>query len=271
MKMLQRPWSIILMRIVCSMLLTTVSTARTHLPLSILLHYIDRPMSFKTRQAPCLQATAFLPTARSLWARIVVAKSHQMFKHPLRYCVYIDNQQCAPSHYFGASFWLTLRLLQSCVPCLPAQVQDSTFTDTNYAISASDNSTVSISNCKVMKGLTFLTLFESSAYIVDSEIVDNFTFLFPVMDILSNSQLILERCAVKHNFSIFVPSVISVVDASKLILKGDENKFIKNRSVIFPSAHIQVGDTSEVSGCKNTTFLAPIKGVVDGSGKPLSC
>jgi hypothetical protein len=155
---------------------------------------------------------------------------------------------------------------------LPAQVQDSTFTETNYAISASSNATVTISNCKVLKGLTFLNLFQSSAYIVDSEIVDNFTVLFPVIDISSNSQLTLERCTVKHNFSIYVSSVIYVAEASKLILKGDENKFIKNRSLVPPaSAHIQVFEGGEVSGCKNTTFIAPIKGVADVSGQPISC
>lgn len=163
--------------------------------------------------------------------------------------------------------------------CFFTQIQDSTFTGGQNGISAYAQSTVVISNCRFMKGMlaaTFLNLFESSAYVVDSDFVDNFTFSWPVIDISNRSELTMERCTFKNNFSLFGPGVMSLGSgdsASKLILKGDENKFINNHSLKTPAAHIQVGSGSAVSGCESTTFLAPpqSKGVVNESGTPVSC
>jgi hypothetical protein len=128
---------------------------------------------------------------------------------------------------------------------------------------------------------TFLYIWESSAYVVDSDFVDNFTFSFPVIVVINRSELTMERCTFRNNFSLFGPGVMALgsgeddglIGPSKLILKGDENKFINNHSAESPAAHILVGSGSAVSGCESTTFLAPpqTEGVVNDSGEPVSC
>jgi hypothetical protein len=151
-----------------------------------------------------------------------------------------------------------------------AQIQDSTFTNGENGISAYAQSTVAISNCRfVKKGMLAATfkiyIWESVVYVVDSDSVDSFTFSYPVIEINNRSELTMERCTLKNSFSICGPGVMAlgsgenegVIGPFKLILKGDENKFINNHSVVSPAAHIQVGPGSAVSGWKSATFLAP--------------
>jgi hypothetical protein len=104
----------------------------------------------------------------------------------------------------------------------------------------------------------------SSVYIEDSEFVDNDSLWWSLTTIYDTSELTLERCTFQRNFSFAASGAITVFGA-KLIVKGDENKFLRNRSITNPAAHIQVRYGGEVSGCQSTTFLAPSqrKGVVD--------
>jgi hypothetical protein len=171
---------------------------------------------------------------------------------------------------------------------LPAQIQDSTFIEAQFvAITASSKSTVTVSNCNFTNGRQALRVTNSTVYIVDSDFVGHTAYETTVIGISEGSELTLERCTIKQNVALWnyryaaaivIEQAMNHAQSSKLILKGNEIKFVKNYNLvgckIGPGvAHIQVGSGSEISGCKSTTFRHPRKSraIVNESGKRISC
>jgi hypothetical protein len=190
---------------------------------------------------------------------------HLVFRPPLRYI--LSFKFVHGTNVVSFLFPFCSQFFSHHVSILPAQIHDSTFIEAEFvAITAASKATVTVSNCNFTNGREALEVSNSTVYIVDSEFIGHNAFETTVITIRSGSELTLERCTIKQNVAFWngwyavIQPAMNHAQSSKLILKGNENKFIKNYSAVgntigLGGAHIQVGSGSEISGCKSTTFL----------------
>jgi hypothetical protein len=176
---------------------------------------------------------------------------------------------------------MTSPFLHSYVPF--AQIRDSTITTGDisfYNIITASSSIVEVANCKFTKGAgPYLSLSNSLTNVVDSDFVNNLSFASEVVNVADGTVLTLERCSFRQNSAFSAPGAIYIspasgtTPASTLILKGDENRFVKNGNIGEVGTHILVGSGNVASGCESTTFIDPMQseGVVDENGEPVAC